>query len=159
MNKAKIVRYICFLSLVFSSWILLGQSFQFCLTRDKLVAQSGIIGDVLEVSSGLRNKKTHELRISLKGYPGYFRIMDIYPYQTFSSALQPGDQATIYIRPRWLSVLGMGHTNDIFQMAVNGKTVFDLRQTKSNAKRLIIFSLTALVLSFIFIFLNRKKSQ
>lgn len=157
MNKVKVVRYICFLSLFLFSWILLGQSFQFYLTRDKLVAQSGIISDVLEVSSGLRNKRVQELRISLKEQPGYFRIMDIYPYKTFSSTLQPGDQATLYIRPRWLSLLGMGHKNDIFQMAVNGKTVFELQQTKTKAKGLILLSGVALFLSFMFILVTREK--
>lgn len=139
MNKENIVRYSCFLSLFFFSWILLGQSIQFYLTRDKLVAQSGIISEVLEVSSGLRNKRAHELHISLKERPDYFRIMDIYPYKTFSSTLHPGDQATIYIRPRWLSILGMGKKNDIFQMVVNGKTVLDLQQTRNKAKGLSFF--------------------
>ena len=82
--------------------------------------------------------------------------MDIYKYNEFRGQIHSGDSTTIYIRPKWLVPLGLGYKNDIFQMTVNGQTIFEVSQTKRNANGIIIVCLIFIPL---FIFLGQYAKQ
>ena len=83
--------------------------------------------------------------------------MDVYKYNSFRKQINKGDKAEIFIRPKWLVPLGMGHGNDIFQMTINGKTIFDISQTKKNSGGIILVALIAIP-GFIFLgqYIKRK---
>ena len=139
------------------AWVLVGQILQSRLSVDKLIKVTGIIKDTKEVATHVRKRlfythKDIELRIYLKDTSEYFRLMDVYKYQRFRGQIANGDTAEIYIRPKWLVPLGLGYRNDVFQMDINGQTIFDVSQTNRNENGIIIVSIIAIPL---FIFLGQ----
>ena len=155
MTRKKIAPIICFIMPFFFSWVLVGQVIQSQLTVDNLVRVTGLIDSTKEVATHVRKRlfSTHkdlELRIYLKDTSEYFRIMDVYKYPRFRGQIVNGDTAEIYIRPKWLVPLGLGYRNDVFQMAINRQTIFEVSQTQRNEKGIIIVSLIAIPL-FIFL--------
>jgi hypothetical protein len=130
------------------------------MTTKTLTKVDGIIDTTIEVGKRKykSRKKTYELRIFLQDTSEYFRFMDIYKYRTFRDQIYKGDTAEIFIRPKWLVPLGMGHRNDIFQLTINGKTIFDISQTRKNSGGIIIVAIIAIPL-FVFLgkYIRRKK--
>jgi hypothetical protein len=141
-------------------WVLIGQTIQYNMTTKTLTKVDGIIDTTIEVGKRKykSRKKTYELRIFLQDTSEYFRFMDIYKYRTFRDQIYKGDTAEIFIRPKWLVPLGMGHRNDIFQLTINGKTIFDISQTRKNSGGIIIVAIIAIPL-FVFLgkYIRRKK--
>jgi len=159
MTRAIFGQYISYLAVLGFSWVLIGQIIQSHLTTERLIKISGTIDTTIEVATyrPKSNRKDHELRIFLNDTTEYFRFMDIYKYDRFRGRIHRGDTAEIYIRPKWLVPLGMGYRNDIFQMALNGQTIFNVSQTKRNTNGIIILSIIAIPL-FIFLGqLNKRK--
>lgn len=148
MLRKKIGQYFCYLAVLAFCWVLIGQIIQTNLTPKKLVRVNGVIEKTIEVAQKKRksNLKDYELRIFLNDTFEYFRFMDIYKYESFRDQIQPGDTTEIYIRPKWLVPLGLGHRNDIFQMTIQGKTIFEISQTKKNGRGIILVSLIAIPL-------------
>jgi hypothetical protein len=146
MTRKIIGQYFCYLAALAFTWVLVGQIIQVNLTVDKLVRVNGIIDKTVEVAKKRRksNRYYYELRIFLKDTPEYFRFMDIYRYDVFREKIQSGDSTQIFIRPKWLVPLGLGYRNDIFQMTLNGETLFDVSQTKKNNTRIIIVTIIAI---------------
>ena len=146
MIRKRIGQYFCYLAALASCWVMIGQIIQTNLTIDKLVKVTGTIEKSIEVAKKKRksNLKDYELRIFLNDTTEYFRFMDIYKYDRFRDLIHHGDTAEIYIRPKWLIPLGLGHRNDIFQMTLNGQTIFEISQTKRNGNGIIIISLIAI---------------
>ena len=146
------------------AWVLVGQIVQSRLSVDKLIKVTGIITGTKEVATNVRKKlfythKDLELRIYLKDTSEYFRIMDVYKYPRFRGQIKNGDTAEIYIRPKWLVPLGLGYRNDVFQLNVNGQTIFDISGTHRNENAIIIVSIIAIA-SFIFLGQwTRRKAQ
>lgn len=141
-------------------WVLVGQIIQYTMTTKILTKVDGIIDTTTEVKKKKRKSRRfdYELRIFLQDTSEYFRFMDVYNYNSFRKLINKGDKAEIFIRPKWLVPLGMGHRNDIFQMAINGKTIFDISQTKRNSGGIILVALIAIP-GFILLgqYLKRKK--
>ena len=140
------------------TWVLVGQVLQARLTIDKLIKVTGVVDKTREVTTDVKKSilythKDVELRIYLKDTSEYFRIMDVYKYERFQGQIKNGDSAEIYIRPKWMVPLGFGYRNDVFQMSINGKTIFDVSQTLGNAYGIIIVSLIAIPL---FVFLGKR---
>jgi hypothetical protein len=160
MTREKLGQYFCYLASLVFCWVLIGQLIQTNLTIDKLVKVSGTIDQAIEVSKYRRKSysKDYELRIFLKDTTEYFRLMDIYKYDHFRELINNGDTAEVYIRPKWLVPLGLGYRNDIFQMTLNGQTIFEISQTKRNGNGIIIVSLIAIPI-FLFLprYLKRKR--
>lgn len=154
MTRKVFGQYFCYLAALLFSWVLVGQIIQVNLTVDKLVRVSGSIDKTVEVAKKRRksNRYNYELRIFLTDTTEYFRFMDIYKYDLFKEKIQSGDSSDIFIRPKWLVPLGLGYRNDIFQMTVNGETLFDVSKTKRNNTGILIVSLIAVPL---FIFLGQ----
>ena len=141
-------------------WVLVGQLVQSNLTTSKLVKIDGLIDKTIEVATPRpkSKRKDYELRIFLQDTAEYFRFMDIYKYQRFVGQIHNGDTAQIYIRPKWLIPLGMGYRNDIFQMTINGKTIFDISQTRRNTSGIIVVALIAIPFFILLgIYIRRKK--
>ena len=149
MIRKRIGQYFCYLAALASCWVMIGQIIQTNLTIDKLIKVTGTIEKSIEVAKKKRksNLKDYELRIFLNNTTEYFRFMDIYKYDRFRDLIHHGDTVEIYIRPKWLVPLGLGHRNDIFQ---NGQTIFEISQTKRNGNGIIIISLIA-ISAFIFL--------
>ena len=160
MIKKIIGQYLLYLLALAMCWVLIGQIIQYNLTINKLVKVSGIINKTTEVGKTKykSRRKDYELRIFLDDTTEYFRLMDIYKYRSFRWKISKGDTAEIYIRPKWLVPLGMGYRNDIFQMSINGKTIFDISKTRKNATGIIIVSLLAIPIS-IFLGYNIKRRK
>lgn len=141
-------------------WVLIGQTIQCNMTTKTLTKVEGIIDTTIEVGKrkGKSNLKTYELRILLQDTSEYFRFMEIYKYNSFRGQIHWGDTAEIYIRPKWLVPLGMGYRNDVFQLTLNGKRIFDISQTRKNSRRIIIVALIAIP-GFVFLgrTIKRKK--
>jgi hypothetical protein len=127
---------------------LIGQIIQLKLSTDKLLPVNGIVDKTIEVETPRprSNLKDHELRVYLHGNQDYFRLMDIYKYNRFRSKIKSGGTALIYIRPRWLVAFGLGNRNDIYQMSINGESVFNISDTKKNIHGIIIVSVIAIPL-------------
>ncbi len=113
------------------------------MTTEKLIIVSGIIDKTVEVKEKKRKGPgyKYELRVFLKDTAEYFRFMSIYDYNNFRRQINEGDTTEIYIRPKWLVPLGMGYRNDIFQMSINGRIIFDISETKSNSGKIILIAL------------------
>lgn len=160
MTKKIIGQYFSYLAALAFVWVLVGATIQTNLTIDKLTKVDGVIDTTIEVKKKRykSNNYSYELRIYIKDNTNYFRFMDIYKYNAFRGQILSGDSTSIYIRPKWLVPLGLGYKNDIFQMAVNGQTIFDVAQTKKNANGIIVVSLVAIPL-FIFLGQYIKKKQ
>ena len=126
--------------------VLVGQSIQYTMTTKILTKIDGIIDTTIEVKKKKRKSRRfdYELRIFLQDTTEYFRFMDIYNYNSFRNQINNGGKAEIFVRPKWLVPLGMGHRNDIFQMSINGKIIFDISQTKKNSGGIILLSLIAI---------------
>ena len=156
MIKEKIRKHFFYLASLVSLWVFVGATIQTNMTSNNLSKVSGIIDTTLEVRKRRYKSKNYyfELRIYIKGDTEYYRFMDIYKYNEFRGQLKSGEFTSIYIRPKWLVPLGLGYKNDIFQMTVNGKTVFAFEQTKKNEKGILVVSLLSIPL---FIFLGRYK--
>ena len=141
-------------------WVLAGQAIQSSMTIASLTKVEGIIDKTIEVGKRKykSRRKTYELRVFLQDTSEYFRFMEIYKYKSFLGQIHRGDTTRIYIRPKWLIPLGMGYRNDIFQMTLNGKTIFDIYQTRKNSKGIIIVALIAIP-GFILLgqYIRRKK--
>ena len=141
-------------------WVLVGQLIQSNMSISELVKIDGLIDKTIQVATPRpkSKRKDYELRIFLQDTTEYFRLMDIYKYQNFRGQIHNGDTAEIYIRPKWLVTLGMGYRNDIFQMTINGKTIFDISQTKRNTKGIIVVALIAIpFFIFLGLYIRRKK--
>ena len=156
MIKEKIRKYFFYLAALVSLWVFVGATIQTNITSNNLSKVSGIIDTTIEVRKKRYKSKNYdfELRIYIKGDTEYYRFMDIYKYNEFRGQLKSGEFTSIYIRPKWLVPLGLGYKNDIFQMTVNGQTVFAFEQTKKNEKGILVVSLLSIPL---FIFLGRYK--
>lgn len=142
-------------------WVLIGKIVQSRMTIGDLVKVTGIVDSSKEITTRVRKRylythKDMELRIYLKDTSEYFRIMDVYKYSQFRGQIKNGDTAEIYIRPNWLVPLGMGYRNDVFQLNINGQTIFDISQTRKNENGQIIVLLLAIPL---FILLGRWASR
>lgn len=130
------------------------------MTTKTLTKIEGIVDTTVEVGRKVykSRKKSYELRIFLKDTSEYFRFMEFYNYRKFRWKIHRGDTAEIYIRPKWLVPLGMGYRNDIFQMTINGKSVFDISQTRKNSGGIIIVVLIGIpIVIFIGQYIGRKK--
>jgi hypothetical protein len=46
----------------------------------------------------------------------------------------------------WLVPFGLGYRNDIFQLTINGQTIFDISETHKNENGIIIVSIIAIPL-------------
>ncbi len=140
-------------------WVLVGQSIQYTMTTKILTKVDGIIDTTTEVKKKKYKSRRfdYELRVFLQDTTEYFRFMDVYNYNSFRKQINNGDKAEIFIRPKWLVPLGMGHRNDIFQMTINGKPIFDISQTRNNSGAIILLALIAIPV-FILIgqYLKRK---
>lgn len=160
MSRKIIGQYFFYLAALLFSWVLVGQIIQVNLTVDKLVRVSGTIHKTVEIAKKRRQGYSYdyELRIFLKDTTEYFRLMDIYRYDLFKEKINSGDSSDIFIRPKWLVALGLGYRNDIFQMAVNGETLFDVSQTKRNNTGILIVSAIA-VPFFLFLGQYIKKKR
>ena len=158
MTKKIIGQYFCYLAALASAWVLVGATIQTNLTTNKLTKVDGIIDTTIEVKKKRykSNNYDYKLRIYIKDNTDYFRFMDIYKYNEFRGQIHSGDSTAIYIRPKWLVPLGLGYKNDIFQMTVNGQTIFEVSQTKRNANGIIIVCLISIPL-FIFLGQYAKK--
>jgi len=156
MIKEKIRKYFFYLASLVSLWVFVGATIQTNITSNNLSKVSGIIDTTIEVRKKRykSNNYDYELRIYIKGDTEYYRLMDIYKYNEFRGQLKSGVFASIYVRPKWLVPLGLGYKNDIFQMTVNGQTVFAFEQTKKNEKGILVVSLLSILF---FIFLGRYK--
>ena len=161
MEREKGISILFFIGSCFFMWILTGQIIQSQLTKDKLIKVKGIINESIDVTkySSTGKHKSKELRIFLKDNNDYYRFMDVYKYDRFEDSIKSGDIAEIYIRPKWLVLLGMGHRNDIFQMSINGKTIFDISQTKNNTNGIIILSIIVIPMFFFLGRWLRKKDR
>jgi len=151
MTKKILGQYFFYIAALASAWVLVGATIQTNLTTKKLTKVEGIIDTTIEVKKKRHksNNYDYELRIYIKNNTDYFRFMDIYKYNEFRGQIHSGDSTAIYIRPKWLVPLGLGYKNDIFQMTVNGQTIFEVSQTKRNANGIIIVCLISIPL-FIF---------
>jgi hypothetical protein len=160
VTRKIIGQYFFFFFATAMCWVLIGQTIQYNMTTKTLTKVDGIIDTTIEVGKRKykSRKKTYELRIFLQDTSEYFRFMDIYKYRTFRDQIYKGDTAEIFIRPKWLVPLGMGHRNDIFQLTINGKTIFDISQTRKNSGGIIIVAIIAIPL-FVFLgkYIRRKK--
>lgn len=129
------------------------------MTTKILTKVDGIIDTTTEVKKKKYKSRRfdYELRVFLQDTTEYFRFMDVYNYNSFRKQINNGDKAEIFIRPKWLVPLGMGHRNDIFQMTINGKPIFDISQTRNNSGAIILLALIAIPV-FILIgqYLKRK---
>jgi len=139
-------------------WVLIGQTIQYTMTTNMLTKVEGIIDTTTEVKKKKRKSRRfdYELRIFLQDTSEYFRLMDIYKYRSFRDQISNGDKTEIYIRPKWLVLLGMGHRNDIFHMTINSNVIFDISKTRKNSGAIIILAIIAIPL---FIFLGRYEGR
>jgi hypothetical protein len=161
MIKKIIGQIFCYLASLACIWVLVGQIIQLNLTIDKLVKVTGIIDRTTEVAKKRwkSNRKDYELRIYLNDTTEYFRFMGIYKYDRFREQIHAGDSTEIYIRPKWLVPLGMGYRNDIFQMTLNGQTIFDIPQTRKNTIGIIIVSSIGIPLFIFLAYWIKKKGE
>ncbi|MBL7733145.1 MAG: hypothetical protein JNM88_18380 [Chitinophagaceae bacterium] len=126
-----------------------------------LIKVEGIVDTTIEVKKKKYKsmKYDYELRIFLQDTNEYFRLTGNYNYPAFKDQVSGGDKATIWIRPKWLVPLGMGYRNDIFQMLVNDKIVFDISKRKRNSGKIIIACLVFIpVVIFLGKYYSRKSS-
>jgi hypothetical protein len=164
MTREKIASIIFFIMPFVFAWVLVGQIVQLQLTVDRLIKVTGIVEGTREVATNVRKRlfnkhKDLELRIYLKDTSEYFRVMDIYKYSRFRGQIGNGDTAEIYIRPKWLVPLGLGYRNDVFQLNINGQTIFDVSETHRNEKRIIIVSIIATPLFILLGLWTRRKAR
>lgn len=143
MKRDKAAFIVFFIVTLALTWALIGQIIQSQMTVDKLIKVKGIVESTQEVATHVQKKifSTHkdlELRIYLRDTSEYFRIMNVYKYSRFLGQIHQGDTAEIYIRPKWLVPLGLGYRNDVFQLNINRKTIFDISETHSNEYGIII---------------------
>ncbi|NCT93131.1 MAG: hypothetical protein GXC72_01800 [Chitinophagaceae bacterium] len=158
MVREVVGKYLSYLAVLFFSWVLIGQLIQANLVVDNLNKISGTIDTTMEITlfKSRSKEKYHELRIFINEKGDYFRLMDTYDYPRFLPNIKRGDSAEIYIRPKWLTVLGMGYGNDIFQMAINGKVVFEISETRKTAKGIAVIAAVAIpVFAFLAALINR----
>jgi hypothetical protein len=146
------------------AWLLIGQIVQSQLTADKLVKVTGVVESSEEVTTHVRKNlfNTHqdiELRIYLQGKTDYYRVMEVYNYQRFQEQIVNGSTAEIFIRPAWMVPLGLGRKNDVFQMNINGQTIFDLSETRRNGRGIIIVCLIAIPLFIMMARWSRRKER
>lgn len=164
MTRQKLASIIFFVMPFVFTWVLVGQILQSRLTLDKLIKVAGIVEGTKEVTTHVRKRlfythKDVELRIYLKDTSEYFRIMDVYKYQRFGRQIVYGDTAEIYIRPKWLVPLGLGYRNDVFQLNINGQTVFGISETHKNENGIIIVSIIAIPLFILLGQWTKRKAQ
>lgn len=135
VNKKIIEQYFFYFFAIAMCWVLVGQTIEYTMTTKTLTKVDGIIDTTIEVGKKKykSRKKTYELRVFLQDTSEYFRFMEIYKYRAFRHQIRHGDTAEIFIRPKWLILLGMGHRNDIFQMTINRNTIFDISRTRKNS--------------------------
>jgi hypothetical protein len=119
-------------------FVSLGQFYQAQINKRDLKEVVGTVANTQEVVTRVKERllytrKDKELRIRLKEYPDYFRIMEVYSYDTFLEGILLDGSAKLYIRPHWLAILGLGHKNDIFHLEINQQTVLDLSKTQRNS--------------------------
>jgi hypothetical protein len=160
MSGRQIAGFLNYVVILGFVWVLVGQLIQSKLTIDDLSPVYGIVEKVDDASTlRLRSqRKDHELRIFLSGNPKYFRLMDIYHYERFASTIHIGDTVLIYIRPDWVVIFGLGRKQDIYQMSINGRVVFDLSETKTNERGIIMVFLIAIPLLLWLGKLGRRRS-
>ena len=163
MTREKIASIILFIMPFVFAWILVGQILQSRLTVEQLIKVTGIIENSREVTTHIKKgifytHKDLELRIFLKDKAEYFRIIDVYRYQRFRTKIINGDTAEIFIRPKWLLPLGLGLATDVYQMNINGQTIFGISETHRNENGIIIVSLIAIPLFIFMGTMARKKA-
>jgi hypothetical protein len=104
--------FACFINFLFLgiSWGFIESNYK----KDNLCRINGIVIKINEVQA--RNtKKTqdYELRLYINNYPKYFRITDSFKYESILKKVTIGDKISIYYRPKYLVLLGMGRQTDI----------------------------------------------
>lgn len=159
---------VALISSLFFLWASIGLIHDTSLKREDLIAHSGTVVyiDSIPKNGGrhgtLTGKKSFLLRIVLHTEPGVlFSTTPLEKYGDFNfitSKINPGDQISIFTKPRLWNIFGLKRDNDISQLVKSNEVIVDYEKFKEKVAGLYIFTGLASI-AFLFWYIRLTKQR